>query len=76
MPAILRSRKPYTCRFEIAGKPCAAYLHDEDGNYCPAHQEAVDAFGRVATQGTGRSWFKLTPSEPPVEPKPHWPFWP
>ena len=33
----LRSRKPYTCRREqLPGKPCAAYLTEEDGDVCSA----------------------------------------
>jgi hypothetical protein len=33
----LRSRAPYTCRQEVApGKPCAAYLSEDEGDVCSA----------------------------------------
>ncbi len=40
----LRSRKPYSCRFKVAGKTCADYLTEEDTDFCRAHQQAYERF--------------------------------
>lgn len=40
----LRSRAPYTCRFETAGKPCAAYLDEDDDKHCKPHVAAIVRF--------------------------------
>lgn len=40
----LRSRAPYTCRFTTAGRPCAAYLEEGDGEICTTHAQAVQRF--------------------------------
>lgn len=47
MKVQLRSRKPYTCRFSISGKLCAAYLSEQDTDMCPQHRAAVEKFGDV-----------------------------
>ena len=44
MPPKLRKRKPYTCRFTIAGKVCAAFLTEDDGQVCKDHAEAQARF--------------------------------
>jgi hypothetical protein len=44
MPIELRKKAPYTCRFNKGGKVCAAYLTDDDGDYCKSCQQAVERF--------------------------------
>jgi hypothetical protein len=47
----LRKKAPYTCRMQIAGKFCADYLTDEDGNYCAKCQKAIDDFASQKKAG-------------------------
>ena len=54
----LRKKAPYTCRFEIAGKPCAAYLKDCDGDLCAAHTQAVERFSAARAGRSGRDSFR------------------
>ena len=50
----LRSRKPYTCRMSIAGKVCAAYLVDDDGEICKTHAEANKRFMSTPAKTDGQ----------------------
>lgn len=53
MKVELRKRKPYTCRFSIAGKVCAAYLSEDDTDMCPEHRTAVERFAEVPAKAAG-----------------------
>lgn len=69
----LRKKAPYTCRFEIAGKPCAAYLKDCDGDLCAAHTQAVERFSAAPVACIVRAGAKEEEAE---QRRARWPFWP